>query len=75
MPKVSDTTHWPTLYLDGEGVALPTWTRVQGVGYTDLGTDFHVIEQTTLRMTAWMNYFLEAADEGDLTTSRRREIK
>ena len=75
MPEVSDTTHAATLYLDREGVVLPTETCVQGVGYTDLRIDFHVIEQTALRMAVWMDYFLEAADEGDLTPSRRRTIK
>ncbi|MDV7146001.1 efflux RND transporter periplasmic adaptor subunit [Tropicimonas sp. TH_r6] len=57
VPEVIDTTYVATLDLELEGVSLPPGSSGQGAIYTDQGTEFHVLQQVTLRMTAWMNYF------------------
>ena len=57
VPEVIDTTYVATLVLDLEGMTLSPGSSGQGVIYTDQGADFHVVQQITLRMTAWMNYF------------------
>lgn len=57
VPTISDTTYVVVLDLDTKGLSLPPGASGQGLVLTDQGTKFQFINQLTLRMTTWMNFF------------------
>ncbi len=57
VPTITDTTYVVVLNLDTKGLTLPPGSSGQGLVLTDQGTKFQFINQLTLRMTTWMNFF------------------
>ena len=57
VPTITDTTYVVGLNLDTKGLTLPPGSSGQGLVLTDQGTKFQFINQLTLRMTTWMNFF------------------
>ncbi|UWQ89551.1 efflux RND transporter periplasmic adaptor subunit [Rhodobacteraceae bacterium M382] len=57
VPTITDTTYVVVLDLDTHGQTLPPGSSGQGLVLTDQGAKFQFINQLTLRMTTWMNFF------------------
>ncbi|MBO9448798.1 efflux RND transporter periplasmic adaptor subunit [Tropicibacter sp. R16_0] len=57
VPTITDTKYVVVLELDTLGQLLPPGATGQGLILTDQGTKFQFINQLTLRMTTWMNFF------------------
>ncbi|MBE1282204.1 MAG: efflux RND transporter periplasmic adaptor subunit [Rhodobacteraceae bacterium] len=57
VPEIMDTTYVVALDLDTRGLSLPPGSSGQGLVLTDKGTKFQFVNQLTLRMTTWMNFF------------------
>ncbi|WP_164658085.1 efflux RND transporter periplasmic adaptor subunit [Tropicibacter sp. Alg240-R139] len=57
VPIITDTTYVVVLDLETHGQTLPPGSSGQGLVLTDQGTKFQFINQLTLRMTTWMNFF------------------
>lgn len=57
LPTISDTRYTVTLDLDLGGLTLPPGSSGKGAVFTGHGTQFQFIQQLTLRMGTWMNFF------------------
>ncbi len=57
VPEIRDTSYVVVIDIGDAVHALPPGATGMGAVYTDKGNKFFVVQQLTVRMNAWMNFF------------------